>query len=295
MTWFSKGYETPKQESNGGGSSNTGRGQKGNLWRLRLYFGMENGRDILYLDDNPFRFFEHCGKDDNGHWNRFGICRRRNNIGDDCPPCGEKNINLYNIGFLTGIDISFAVGKEYRGERNYYLAERRLIGAKAGSTEYPGALADLHRIREREGRLRGLVIHQIRKGKKSPQIGDSFEVMERLEPKPEVMLDYIREASRKLYTNGTIGGLCKEAGTAMPSREWYTKKFNEIVFEAADYEKIFQPQSAADLANIFGLRCESQSSGATGGNDPFGYDDDFSAKTDDPSTRIATGQPDEPF
>lgn len=269
MAWWKKDYEGPAESQRSDSTGRSGGGGNKGLWRLRLPFGMENGRDILYLDDDPFRFYEHCGKDDKGHWTRFAVCRRKNNIGEECPPCGEKNINLYNIGFFTAIDISFAVGKEYQGNRNYYLCERRLVGAKRGSTDYPGALADIHRIREREGRLRGLVIHQIRKGKKSPQVGDTFEVIERLKPEPQEMLDYIKRAARKLYTGGVIKRVCDLEKAAMPPDRWYGQKFEGLVFDPAPYEEIFQPQSAADLANLYGLRYEG-----SGGRTPTDSKDD---------------------
>ena len=281
MTWYDNGWNDP--EGSGGGSSSGG-GNRNNgpmLFRLRMAYGMGTGRDVLYLDNDPFRFWEHNGKDrESGKWSVYGVCRKRNNIGDGiCPPCEKMGkdspLNLYNVGMLTAIDISFAVGKEYRGNRNFYLCEKRLVPAKRGSQDYPGALADLHRIREREGRLRGLVIHQLRKGKKSPTIGDSFEVVDRLEENQ--IIEYLKNRVRKMIQDGTVGRACQEKNTAPPGKEFYQEKILKLDLSPAPYEDIFQPMSAVELANNFNLAWtppeqQGMFQGGQGGDDPGGSD-----------------------
>lgn len=282
MSWYDSGWNDT--EGNGGGASEgSGRSRGPTIFRLRLPYGMESGRDILYLDDDPFRFWEHNGKDrESGKWTVYAPCRRRNNIGDGvCPVCEKMSkdapLNLYNIGMLTGIDISFAVGKEYRGERNFYLCEKRLVPAKRGSQDYPGALADLHRIREREGRLRGIVIHQLRKGKKSPTIGDSFEVVERL--KDDQIVEYLKDRVRKMIQDGTVGKACEAQNVAPPGADFYREKILKIDLSPAPYTDIFQPMSAVELANHFNLAWTPpaqqgmfQGDGGSGGDDPFDYE-----------------------
>lgn len=290
MSWYDRGWNDTDDGGNGAsGGGGGGRGSGPLIFRLRLPYGMGAGRDILYLDDEPFRLWEHNGKDrESGRWNVYAPCRKRNKIGDGiCPPCEKMAkdvpINLYNIGMLTAIDISFAVGKEYRGERNYYLCEKRLVPAKRGSQDYPGALADLHRIREREGRLRGLVIHQLRKGKKSPTIGDSFEVIERLNE--DQIIDYLKNRVRKMIQDGTVKQACAEMarkenhGIPLPSKEFYQEKILKIDLSPAPYEDIFQPMSAVELANHFNLDWTPPAQQGMfqggGGDDPFAGDGGF--------------------
>ncbi len=265
MKWYSNDPRAPTGDSNNGGSGGSTGQRRTNtrgIFRLKIFQGMDKGRDILYLADEVFRFWEHHGKDSDGKWSPgvHAICRHKNRIGDGfCPPCEEFNekgkdkssINLYNIGFYTAIDISFGVGKEYKGNRNLYLMEKRLVGAKAGNQDYPGPLADLNRIRERHGRLKGLVIHQIRTGKKSPTIGNSFEVVEKLDPTPEAMLEYLKVRVRQMIKDGTIKRACDEASIGMPNNEFYQEKIGGLELVPYDYEQLFQPMGAAELADLF--------------------------------------------
>lgn len=288
MKWYSDDPTPPQGQGNGNsGGSSPPRGNK--PFRLKIFTGLDKGRDVLYLGDDVFRFWEHHGKDANGRWSPgvHGICRKKNNIGDGmCPPCelGGNNINLYSIGFFSAIDISFGVGKEFRGERNLYLMEKRLVGAKVGTADHPGPLADLHRIRERHGRLAGVVVHQIRKGKKSPTIGDSFEVVEKLDPTPEAMLEYLKFRVRQMIKDGTIKRACDEVQIGMPSKEFYQQKIGGLELQPFDYESFFVPMGPEELANHFSLpwspsldsqqsfQGQQESQGADGGRDPFAPD-----------------------
>jgi hypothetical protein len=254
------------------------------MFRLRLPYGIGTGRDVLYLDDDPFRFWEHNGRDENGKWTKYGVCRNRNNIGDKvCSVCDEIDkkrgtdgkstapLNLYNVGVLSAIDISFAVGKEYRGNRNFYLMEKRLVPAKRGSQDYPGALADLHRIREREGRLRGIVMHQLRKGKLSPTIGDSFEVIDRIEPTEAAIMEYLKNRVRHMIKTGVVKQACEAKGVAQPNKEFYIEKMNGLDLNPANYEEMFQPMSAVELANHFNIAwTPPPQQSMFGGEDPTG-------------------------
>lgn len=331
MTWWDNKWNDPPGENgsagNSGGGENRNRGPR--IFRLRLTTGMKMGRDILYLDDNIFRFWEHNGKDENGRWNCFGVCRAKNRIGDgECAVCDEdrryyeakkagtkpnpfKPINLYNIGFTTAIDISFAVGKEYRGNRNMYLMEKRIVPLKRGGEKYPGALADIARIREREGRLRGIVVHQIRRGEKSPQAGDSFEVVDRIEPTDEAIMEYLKQRVRRMLTPpaqgqlGLIQSICQQENVAPPTKEWYIEKMQKLDLSPAPYEQMFEPMSNVDLANHFGVRApegKQQDMGMGGGEDPglpedsFNYGDDpFAGAGEGPPPASSDSDEDMPF
>lgn len=322
MKWYSNDPTPPSGENGNGGSGGSGSSSRQNtrgIFRLKIFQGMDKGRDILYLGDEVFRFWEHHGKDSNGKWSPgvHAICRRRNNIADGaCPPCDElaakgkdkASINLYNIGFYTSVDISFGVGKEYRGERNLYLMEKRLVGAKAGTQDHPGPLADLNRIRERHGRLKGLVIHQIRKGAKSPTIGDSFEVIEKLNPTPEAMLEYLKFRVNQMLKDGTIKRACDEAGIGMPNKEFYQEKILKMDLSPYDYEQIFQPVSASELADMFNVPYTRQQGAQPSvppdqPDDPFtgggfdygdgGRETDASPFDGAPGPGYAEGQPDD--
>lgn len=287
MQWYSEGDWSQPSGENGGGSSGGGSQGGGRIFRLKIFTGLDKGRDILYLDDSIFRFWEHHGKDDQGRWSPgiHGICRKRNRLGDGaCPPCelGGKSMNLYNIGFLTAVDISFGVGKEYQGERRMYLCEKRLVGAKAGTTDHPGPLAHLNRIRERHGRLKGLVLHQIRNGKKSPTIGDTFEVVQQLDPTPEAMTEYLKHRIRNMIKDGTIQKACAEVGIGVPNKQFYQDKLASLSLEPYDYERIFEPMGAMELARHFNLQW-TPSGGAPSGP-PADQDDDPFSSTPPPPT-----------
>ena len=298
MTWYDSGWSDADGKSGNGGGSSSGGGGGGYrgpmIFRLRLPYGMGTGRDILYLDDDPFRFWEHNGRDpESNKWTRYGVCRNRNNIGDKvCSVCDEIDkhrdsdgkskapLNLYNVGVLSAIDISFAVGKEYRGNRNFYLMEKRIVPAKRGSQDYPGALADLHRIREREGRLRGIDLHQLRKGKLSPTIGDSFEVIDRIEPNDDAIMEYLKERVRRMIKSGAIKTTCEEKGVGVPNKEFYIEKMKELDLAPVNYSEMFQPMSAVELANHFNIAwtppaqqsmLDDPASDAQ--EDPFSYED----------------------
>ena len=198
----------------------------------RFWMPAETSKRILFLDDQPFGFFEHAVKLD-GHWRNFFVCLSRNGIADSCAIDQVRAQNLYYIGFLTVVD--FSAWTNDRGETFQY--DCKLYGAKLGSKDKPGILKKLRRLKERHGGLTGKVFDVYRGGGKTEAVGDEFSLVESIDPRQ------IFEYARSL---GVDPG---------PRTEQTPMAKNWVPF---NYAEIFKPKTNAEIQKMIGSSSQSQ-------------------------------------
>lgn len=192
---------------------------------FRIWIPPEQTRRLLWIDDDPFQFWEHAVKI-NGSWQNNFVCRMKNKLDETCYFCDQKKsggknvpINLYYIGFFTVID--FTAWTANNGK--VYQYDRKLYGAKLGSKDKPGILKKLRRLKERHGRLAGLLFDIYRSGSKAASVGDEFEVVEKIDPRE------IHEYARRIGVNPD-------------EKKWVP--FN--------YPELFKPVSNEEMRQVWG-------------------------------------------
>jgi hypothetical protein len=205
----------------------------------RFWMPPENTKRIMFLDDSPFGFWEHSVKM-NGNWRNYFICLSRNGISDNCVIDGLKAQNLYYIGFLSVVD--FSSWTSQKGKTYQY--DVKLYGAKLGSSEKPGILKKLRRLRDRHNGLVGKIFDVYRSGAKTEGIGDEFTLVETIPP--EKIHDYARSI-------GVNPG---------PKTEQTPDGKNWVPF---NYAEIFKPKSNDELRGLVGLGSSQQGPGSQPG------------------------------
>ena len=199
----------------------------------RFWMPPETSKRIMFLDDEPFGFWEHAVKL-NGHWRNYFVCLTRNGIEGSCVLDNVRAQNLYYIGFLTAVD--FSAWTNDRGETYQY--DTKLYGAKLGSKDKPGILKKLRRLKERHGGLCGRIFDVYRTGSKSEAIGDEFNLVESIDPRE------IHSYARSL---GVDPG---------PRTEQTPQGKNWVPF---NYAELFKPKSNAEIQKVLGLGVQQPS------------------------------------
>lgn len=198
----------------------------------RFWMPPETSKRIMFLDDDPFGFWEHAVKL-NGHWRNYFVCLARNGIEGNCVLDGIRAQNLYYIGFLTVVD--FSAWTNDRGETYQY--DTKLYGAKLGSKDKPGILKKLRRLKERHAGLCGKIFDVYRTGGKSEAIGDEFNMVEAIDPRE--IHNYAR-------------GLGVDPG---PKTEQTPQGKNWVPF---NYAEVFKPKSNAEIQKMLGVGVQQQ-------------------------------------
>jgi hypothetical protein len=194
----------------------------------RFWMPPDTTRRIMFLDGEPFCFHEHSVLM-GGNWRNYFVCPLKNGLESSCILCDYDKANRYYIGFLTCID--FRSWDDSRGFM--HENERILYGAKIGSKERPGVLRKILRLRERYGDLTGLIFEVYRSGARSPNIGDEFTFIEKIES------DKIQDYARSLGVN-------------LEQNKW----------EPFNYEEVFKPLKNSQLIEI--LNAEKKRNGLDG-------------------------------
>ena len=164
----------------------------------RFWMPAGSTKRIMFLDSEPFCFFEHNLYAITGEGKDKAVCLKKNGIDDrGCPLCDKEHWPSY-IGYFSVIDmgdVSYddegAVLKGWTSSKGVtYQFGRSLYGAKRGGRDKPGVLPKLNRLAsKRGGTLAGTVWDVHRSGGKVESVGDEFEFIERVEP--ERWKDYL--------------------------------------------------------------------------------------------------------
>lgn len=267
MSWYNTGYEATETAWDDVPFD-------GNERDLRLYIPYPNTakgiseedciKRVLFLDDDPASFWEHQFKYQ-GNFKHREVCLRRNKAlaqkyGGDCPPCDKIDDKYpYFVGLHSVIVMTPYFTKKHNTEMNFI---RRQFAAKLGGKDKPGVLVKLRKLRERYGRLRGLIFDVERPGKKTEVCGSEFHLVEKLDPGEiktycmEQMKEYVERRNAKLPNDKQV--------TIEKLLEWNP-------WEPYDWDKYIVPKKPDELARMFGK----------GG----GYEADKSFSDDDSGSR----------
>ena len=159
MTWYTRGYENIPKPSGG------------RLFYNRVYLKYGESRDVIFVDDDPFRIWEHNWRGEN-KWKNWCTCK-----GDGCQSCAAK-MKRYFIGYYTVVDTSEWTDK--KGVKHQF--EMSFLCAKSTSLATIGAEVDLSNDPQigRDG-LKGSMYRLKRSTKevneKAPGIGDAMGFM----------------------------------------------------------------------------------------------------------------------
>ena len=134
----------------------------------RLWMPKESSKKVIFLDDNPFRFYEHQLYL-NGSWQNWFTCLKQGETSRECPLC-KMDDNPYYVGMYTIVDMSEYFDKKGNQHKN----ELRIFAAKIDTMKL------LKLKKERMGSLVGCKFEISRVGEKSPSVGNNFEYVEKL-------------------------------------------------------------------------------------------------------------------
>lgn len=179
MSWMKSGYEEAEKARD----SVQRRGPQS------FWIRPEETQRVLFLDDEPSVFWEH-GYKWNGKYGNFTPCLEKNGLADSCPLCENvKNNYASLVGLFTVITLTEVVAKRKDGSKASYCFQRKIFRAKMGSKEKPGVLKKIERLKQKHGRLRGLVIECFRNGSKTESVGDELTVVEEASIDPDLIME----------------------------------------------------------------------------------------------------------
>lgn len=158
MSWYQKGVD---EESLKQAEKESSSGQR------RLWMPVDSSKRIVFLDDEPFCFYEHNPKINGEYKNNWFTCRKGLDK-DGCPMCASK-IRRYYIGLLTVLDLDGFVSKK---DGKTYKNFRQLLPMKIDT------LKRFKTIKQRKTSLVGAVYAFARSGERSPTCGDVWDFEE---------------------------------------------------------------------------------------------------------------------
>lgn len=237
MSWFKTGYEATKEAYDYGGDE---RGPR------RHWQPPETTQRMLFLDDDPFMYWEHNFKL-NGHWRNQTVCLKRNKIDDVCAVCERYDDRYpYFIGLHSTINMTPWTSKK----GNTYCYGREIFAARLGGKDKPGVLKKLERLKKKHGRLKGLIFDVYRSGAKTESCGDEFELVEKIDPADikglamEHVTKFVAEINENLD------------GDKQLSVETFLKR---DPWEPFNFEEVIQPKSNAELRSMLSGRTDDDS------------------------------------
>ena len=253
MSWFQAGYEAADHAYD---EINDSKGPR------RAWMPPEVTNRYLFLEDEPFCFFEHQFQA-NGTWKNWEPCKTRNNMENTCAVCDRYPDRTSSfIGYHSVINLTPWTSKK----GTTYCYGREMYGAKLGGKDNPGVLKELQRLRDKHGgHTRGLVIDCFRSGKKTSTVGDKLEVVDKIDSDAIVAWVKNQIAEHLEYINK--GREPEKIITMEKFLSW-----NPI--EPFNFEEIIKPRTNAQLLSILGAG-SSQDNGNYGDDDSSALDDDI--------------------
>lgn len=227
----------------------------------------------LFLDDDPMCFWEHKFQF-NGSYKNWEPCVTRNKIGPECPPCSTEGEYPYFVGLHSTINLTPWFTKKTKEEVNF---QREMFACKMGSDDKPGVLRKLRKLKEKHGRLRGLIFDIERPGKKTESCGSEFELVEKIDP-----------AELMAYRDKMLGEYLARLNEGRPTDKMMTmeEQLKRSPWESFDYEGVITPRSVESLRAMFPpggkKKYDDDGKGGDGdGDSGGGYSDDSGGADDD--------------
>lgn len=229
-SWFKTGYE----------AVNHAYDDLPNRGPRRVWMPPETTNRFLFLDDQPFLFWEHQFQN-NGTWQNWEPCRVRNKMEDVCVICDRYPDRYpYFVGYHSVISLTPYTDNKGRT----WCFGRQMYGAKLGGKDKPGVLKELQRLSGKHGgRTRGLIIDAYRSGAKTETVGDRLEIVERIDP--DIVVAWVKQ---KLLPHIEEVNKGKDDDKKLTLEKHL--KWNPI--EPFNFEEIIKPRTNAQLLNLFG-------------------------------------------
>jgi hypothetical protein len=148
---------------------------------------------------------------------------------------------------------------------NIWCFNRQMFGAKLGGKDKPGVLKKLERIKQKHGRIRGLVIKAYRSGKKTESVGDELTVVEEIEPEAVVA-----------WVKSQLGPHIEQVNEKRePGKEMTIESFlKRNPIEPFNFEEVIKPRSNAELLSMLGGPSTKSNSGS-GSEEQSALDEDI--------------------
>lgn len=241
----------------------------------RVWLPPEKTVKLMFLDDDPSTFWEHQFSY-NGDFKNWEPCVTRNKIGPECPICKvfvddeddpKEKRYAYFVGLHTVINMTPWFTKKGQQEVNFV---REVYASKLGSDKKPGVLKKLKKLKEKHGRLRGLIINVERPGKQTESCGSEFDVIEKIDPSDIVA-----------YSQKQLSEYLARVNEGLPADKQMTmaKQLQRNPWEPYNFEKMIAPRPIDELRQMFARRGaakgvedgEDRGGGGGGGDDDMPY------------------------
>jgi hypothetical protein len=220
---------------------------------------MPNGKTnrLLWLDDNPFCFWEQQFKFGEAGWRNWLVHLSRNNIAPVHPmdavfPPGDKGSpsSISFVGYTTVLNLT---GYEKGGKRVAFY--REMHGAKAGTKKNPGVLHKMRRLKKKHGTLVGLVFDIMRVGENSPSSGNDFDLIEKVPVHAEAYAKFLKLRNEALAEgdDDKLMDARKAYQYAMTKVLEYLKKqgyTEDTVPVPYVYSQVFEPMSVENMQKL---------------------------------------------
>jgi hypothetical protein len=275
MSWFKTGYD----------AADTAYDDLPDRGPRRVWMPADATNRFLFLDDEPFCFWEHQFQM-NGSWLNWEPCKVRNKMESHCVVCDRYPDRYpYFVGYHSVISLT-----PWTSDKNRtYCFGRQMYGAKLGGKDKPGVLkklqrikdlTEIHGVKKNGGRMRGLIIEARRTGSKTETVGDELTVIDQIDPDAVVAWVKAQIAPHLEVVNEQGLAAATAKGEADKYKEVTMEKFLEWnPIEPFDFEKLIEPRSNSQLLSLLGGGSGSseQSSGGDsgGGSESGGLDDDI--------------------
>jgi len=202
----------------------------------------------MFLDDDPATLWEHQFQY-NGKWTNWEPCVIRNKFGPSCPVCDAYDDSYPSyVGLHTVINMTPWFTKKAQQEVNF---NREIFAAKLGGDKKPGVLKKLKKLKEKHGRLRGLIFDVERPGEKTESCGSEFDLVESIDPS-EIRAYSMKEL--EAYVSRLNENAPKDKETTVE------KVWERNPWESYDFEEVIKPRSIDELRGMFSKRGSNKDS-----------------------------------
>jgi len=261
--WFQTGYEsaTDAYESAGGDDAAFTKRETRRHWQPP-----NTTNRLLFLDDDPFVFFEHkmCI---NGSWKNFEPCKVRNKMEEECAVCDHnESTTKKSYPKFTGLHTIINMTPWTSKKGNVYNYAREIFPALMGTEKRGGVLRKLARLKKQHGRLRGLVFDVERSGEQSEGCGDDFILVHELDPdaidaaRDKAMAKFVGEVNANLPASKQV-----KVETLLKYNPW----------EPIDFEEEIAPRTNAQLRKLLSGGNDRDHGGGDGESSSDYADDDI--------------------
>lgn len=190
------------------------------FWIPKPKPGLFNSKDIVFLSDDPFGFWEHDYKM-NGKWGNHDVCISQ--IDGPCPMDVNKSdklpISKYFIGLFSALDFSEWTNKE----KKVIKYQRKVLAAKDKLAQ------KIRRHKEKRGSLIGVQFTLTRDaGDQTPSTGDDMEFV-------------------KDWKLPDLLAACKAHFNSQGAKSEFIEKFN---LEPFDFPKLIKPRKRGELQHL---------------------------------------------